>query len=76
MLFYHQKVWWLRPPPAMNSIQPLHPVCRDVSGPRLPHRRLLDPKGSGGNGGLYDAAVGLPIQADSEEFARPNNKGV
>ena len=22
----------------------------------------------------YDAAVGLPIQADSEEFARPNNK--
>ncbi|MGF1567451.1 MAG: photosystem II manganese-stabilizing polypeptide [Nodosilinea sp.] len=34
---------------------------------------FLDPKGRGVSVG-YDAAVGLPIQADSEEFQRPNHK--
>ncbi|MEL6383329.1 MAG: photosystem II manganese-stabilizing polypeptide [Cyanobacteria bacterium J06626_18] len=34
---------------------------------------FIDPKGRGLTMG-YDVALGLPIQADSEAFARPNNK--
>ncbi|MGD1906429.1 MAG: photosystem II manganese-stabilizing polypeptide [Leptolyngbyaceae cyanobacterium] len=34
---------------------------------------FIDPKGRGLSMG-YDAAVGLPVNADSEEYARPNTK--
>jgi len=60
-------------PTGMNSINPSTQFVGTFQVPAYRTAGFLDPKGRGVMVG-YDAAVGLPIQADSEEFARPNNK--
>jgi photosystem II oxygen-evolving enhancer protein 1 len=60
-------------PAGMNSINPSTQFEGTFQVPAYRTAGFLDPKGRGVMVG-YDAAVGLPIQADSEEFARPNNK--
>ncbi|MDB9526394.1 photosystem II manganese-stabilizing polypeptide [Oscillatoria sp. CS-180] len=59
-----------------NAFNNLTPATRLVGTFQVPSYRtssFIDPKGRGLSMG-YDSAVGLPIQADSEEFVRQNIK--
>jgi len=56
-----------------TSINPSTQFSGTFQVPAYRTAGFLDPKGRGVAVG-YDAAVGLPIKADSEEFQRPNNK--
>ena len=58
---------------ASSSLSPFTQLVGTFQVPSYRTSGFIDPKGRGLAVG-YDAAVGLPIQADSEEFARQNIK--
>lgn len=60
-------------PAGTNSINPATQFEGEFQVPSYRTAGFLDPKGRGLTVG-YDAAVGLPSQADSESFQRPNTK--
>lgn len=58
---------------AASALSPATRLTGDFDVPPYRTSSFIDPKGRGLAVG-YDAAVGIPIQADREKFSRQNNK--